>query len=141
MKISELKIRDGNVELEADVADVGDAREFSKFGKPGRVATATIKDETGEIKLSLWNEQIDQIRPGMRIRIKNGYVGEWKGEKQLTTGRAGTMEVIGEGEAGRNKTGKAEEAKAKPAAGRERNSEDEDVDDNFSVDEEEIDED
>ncbi|MFH1181506.1 MAG: SOSS complex subunit B family protein [Candidatus Woesearchaeota archaeon] len=98
MNISELQSKQGNVDLIAEVAEVSEAKEFSKFGKAGRVATATIKDETGEIRLSLWNEQIDNVKPGSRIHIKNGFVNEWQGEKQLTTGRAGTIEVLPDAE-------------------------------------------
>jgi replication factor A1 len=98
MKISELQAKQGNVDLIAEVAEVSEAKEFSKFGKAGKVATATLKDETGSIRLSLWNEQIDTVKPGSRIHIKNGFVNEWQGEKQLTTGRAGTIEVLPDAE-------------------------------------------
>jgi replication factor A1 len=98
MKISELQAKQGNVDLVAEVAEVSESKEFSKFGKAGRVANATLKDETGEIRLSLWNEQIDQVKLGSRIHIKNGFVNEWQGEKQLTTGRQGTFEVLPDAE-------------------------------------------
>jgi len=94
MKISELQPRQGRVELEADVVHKGDVREFSKFGKTGKVCDAKLKDETGEIKMTLWNEQADQIQLGDRVKISNGYVGEWQGEKQLSTGKFGTLEVL-----------------------------------------------
>ncbi|MFO8015946.1 MAG: OB-fold nucleic acid binding domain-containing protein [Candidatus Woesearchaeota archaeon] len=92
--IKDLKLKQGNVELTAEVVDVGDVREFQKFGKTGRVANATLKDDSGQVKMSLWNEQIDKIKKGDRIQIKNGYVNEWQGEPQLTTGKFGTMEVL-----------------------------------------------
>ena len=95
--IKDLEVKQGNVELIAEVAEVGNIREFNKFGKSGRVATAILKDETGEIKLSLWNEQIDNVHAGDKVHIKNGYVSEWQGEKQLTTGRLGTIEVTEKG--------------------------------------------
>ena len=38
MNISDLKPRMGNVEIEAEVTDVGEVREFEKYGRPGRVA-------------------------------------------------------------------------------------------------------
>ena len=75
--------------------DIG-IQEFEKFGKTGRVTTAVAKDETGDIKLSLWNEQIDQVKAGDKVHIINGFVSEWQGEKQLTTGRMGKLEVVGE---------------------------------------------
>lgn len=96
MAVKDLQARQGNVEIELDVLDIGEPREFEKFGKKGKVATAVAKDETGDIKLSLWNEQLDQIKAGDKIKITNGYVSEWQGELQLTTGKFGKLEVIGE---------------------------------------------
>ena len=98
MNISELTPKQGNVNIIVEVVEVSEAREFKKFGKPGKVATATVKDESGEIKLSLWNEQADQGKAGDRGKITNGYVSEWQGEKQLTSGRAGTLEVVNDEE-------------------------------------------
>ena len=94
MTIKDLKPREGNVDLVVDVVSIGDVREFEKFGKPGKVASATVKDETGEVKLTLWNEQIDQIKVGNKVHITNGYVNEYQGEIQLTTGKFGKMEVV-----------------------------------------------
>ncbi len=99
MAIKDLQARQGNVDLDLDIVDVGEVREFEKFGKQGRVANAIAKDETGDIKLSLWNEQIDQVKAGDKVRITNGYVSEWQGELQLTTGKFGKLEIIGESEA------------------------------------------
>ena len=95
MNVKDLKPKQGNVEITVDVIDVGPAREFQKFGKPGRVATALAKDKTGDIKLSLWNEDIDKVKAGDTIKISNGYVNEWQGELQLTTGRLGKMAIVG----------------------------------------------
>ena len=44
--------------------------------------------------MSLWNEQIDQIKVGDKLFIKNGYVSEWQGEMQLGTGKFGSLEVV-----------------------------------------------
>ncbi|MBI2654113.1 hypothetical protein HYX02_04850 [Candidatus Woesearchaeota archaeon] len=95
MQIKDLKPKQGNVDIVVDVVDVGDVREFNKFGKPGRVATAIAKDETGDIKLTLWNEDIDKVKAGDKIHLENGYVSEWQGEMQLTTGRLGKLEIVG----------------------------------------------
>ena len=97
MAVKDLQAKQGNVDIIVDIVDVGEVREFEKFGKSGRVATAIVKDETGDVKLTLWNEQIDQVKAGDKVHITNGYVNEWQGEKQLTTGKMGKLEVIGEG--------------------------------------------
>ena len=77
MAIKDLKIREGNVDLVAEVIDKAEVREFQKFGKPGRVCNAKIKDDSGEVTMTLWNEDIDKVKVGDKIHIKNGWVGEW----------------------------------------------------------------
>lgn len=99
MQIKDLKPKQGNVDVVVDVVDIGSPREFNKFGKPGRVATAIAKDETGDVKLTLWNEDIEKVKAGDKVHLTNGYVNEWQGEMQLTTGRLGKLEVVGKAEA------------------------------------------
>ena len=91
------------MDIVVDVVDVGDAREFNKFGKPGKVATAIAKDDTGDIKLTLWNDDIEKVKAGDKVHLTNGYVNEWQGEMQLTTGRLGKLEVVGKADVDLNK--------------------------------------
>ena len=95
MQVKDLKPKQGNVDITVDVVDVGETREFQKFGKPGKVANAIAKDETGNIKLTLWNEDIEKVHAGDKVQLTNGYVNEWQGEMQLTTGRMGKLEIVG----------------------------------------------
>ena len=49
-----------------------------KNGKKGKVVNLMLADETGQIRLSLWNEQVklveeSQIKEGVVIEITNGY--------------------------------------------------------------------
>lgn len=94
MEIKDLEINQGNIELVAEVTEKGDTRQFDKFGQVGKVATATLKDASGTVKLSLWNEQIEQVNIGDTVKVLNGYVKEFKGEKQITTGRMGKIEIM-----------------------------------------------
>ena len=114
-KVKDLQAKQGNVTLELDVLDVGPAREFQKFGKPGRVSTAMAKDDSGDVKMTLWNDEIDSIKPGDRIKLTNGYVSEWQGELQVSTGRFGKMEVIGKHSEAMEKS--SENAPTKPETG------------------------
>jgi replication factor A1 len=50
------------------------------------VAAATIGDETGTMALTLWNDQIRQVHADDQIRIDNGYVTSFHGQKQLNVG-------------------------------------------------------
>lgn len=90
-------LRDGmkRVSIEAKVVEKGEPREVTSRMKNEtyNVATAIIADETGTIKLTLWNEQIGQVNVDNRVKIENGYVSSFRGELQLNVGRFGTMSV------------------------------------------------
>ena len=95
LKIADLRPGQGRVNIEVEVVSVGEVRTFQKYGRSGRVATAVVKDESGdEINLSLWNEDIDMVSPGSKLKIENGYVSEFQGEKQLTAGKYGKLVVL-----------------------------------------------
>ncbi len=141
MAIKDLQARQGQVDLIAEVTEKGDIREFEKFGKKGRVCNAKIKDATGEMSLTLWNEQIDQVNVGNKIHIINGWVSEWQGEKQLSTGKLGQLEVIGEGAETTDEAEEAEIASGKAAKtdkGENILTEDEKLEEDVIKDEEEI---
>lgn len=104
MKISELKPRQGDIDITVEVVSIEESREFQKFGKAGKVANATVKDSSGQIKLTLWNEDISKVKPGTKIKITNGFTKEFQGEMQLTAGRFGKLEIL--------KGSKAKELKA-----------------------------
>jgi len=95
MDISELRNGQEKVDIEATIIDVEEPREFNKFGKIIRVANATIEDESGKIKLTLWNQDIQKAEVGAKIKITNGFVNEFKGEKQVTSGKFGKLEFLG----------------------------------------------
>jgi len=94
MKIKDLQAQQGKVDMELDIVDVAQPRQFEKFGRSGRVANAIAKDDSGDIKLTLWNDDIEKVKAGDRVKITNGYVSEWQGELQLGTGKFGKLEVI-----------------------------------------------
>lgn len=94
MEIKDLQSNQGNIDLVLLIAKKSASRTFEKFGRPGRVCTATAQDDSGEIKLTLWNEDIDKIEVGDKIHLQNGWCSEYQGEKQLSTGKFGKIEVI-----------------------------------------------
>lgn len=96
MKIKELKDGMRKVDVTARVLEVSEPREvISRFsGQVFRVADAIIGDETGTIKLTLWNEQIEQVKVNDTIKIENGYVRSFRGERQLNVGKFGKITVL-----------------------------------------------
>jgi len=95
MKIVELRNGDKRVSVEATVLEKGTPRQvMSKFGtETYTVADAVVGDESGKIKLTLWNEQIALVNVNDKIRIENGYVTSFKGEVQLNVGKYGKLAV------------------------------------------------
>ena len=95
MKIKELHDGMKRVSVEATVTEKADPREvLSRFkDETHRVATAMIADDTGTIKLTLWNDQINQVNVNDKIKVENGYVTSFRGEIQLNIGRYGTLTV------------------------------------------------
>jgi len=84
------------VNVEGRVVDKGEVREVTSRFKDAtyRVADAVIADESGTIKLTLWNDQIDQVNLNDNVKIENGYVTSFKGEIQLNVGKFGKLTVL-----------------------------------------------
>jgi len=95
LKIKDLRNGMRRVDVEAKITEKSDPREVkSRFkDETYSVADATIADETGTIKLTLWNEQIDQVNVGDIVKIENGYVTSFRGEIQLNAGKYGKLTV------------------------------------------------
>lgn len=99
MKISELKAGATNVEVEGTISEKSEPREvITKYGKRLNVADAVISDDTGSITISLWEDNIGIVNVGDKVKVTNGYVSEFRGTPQLSTGKYGKIEVVGKGE-------------------------------------------
>jgi replication factor A1 len=83
------------VDVEGKIVEKGDPREVkSRFkDETYRIVDAVLADESGSIKLTLWNEQIEQVNVGDNIKVENGYVTSFKGEAQLNVGKFGKLTV------------------------------------------------
>ena len=95
-KISELRKGLKSISLKAEVTEKSPIKEvFSRTGRKLKLSNATISDETGSIKLTLWNEQIGLVSEGDSIRIKNANVKAFRGEKMINlSSRIGKIEII-----------------------------------------------
>ncbi len=95
MKIKELRDKMRNVTIEGKVMEKSDAHEvLSRFkDETYKVASAIIGDETGTIKMPLWNEQIDKVNVDNMVKVENGYVSSFRGEIQLNVGKFGKLTV------------------------------------------------
>lgn len=95
MKIVELRPGMKRVDLKGTIVEISESREVTtRFGDVSRVATAVLADDSGRIKMSLWNENIDKVSVNNIVQIENGYVTTFQGESQLNVGRYGKITVL-----------------------------------------------
>ena len=95
MKVSELRPRTAVDEITLEVVSKGETREFANERGSGKVCSVAAKDETGEeVILSLWNQQIDQVKEGQKLKVENGWCSEFQGQKQISAGKFGKLTVL-----------------------------------------------
>ena len=95
MEISELKPGMRNVSITGKIDSVGEPRTVNlKAGGTNTVADAIISDESGNIKLSLWGEEINNVQPGDRVLVENGYINTFRGENSLNVGKFGKLKKL-----------------------------------------------
>lgn len=94
MKISEVRAGTGNVTISGEVTSKEEPREvLTRYGKKLRVASASLKDDSGEIVLSLWNDDIEKVNVGDSVTVENGWVSEFKNQPQISAGKFGKIVV------------------------------------------------
>ena len=80
--------------VEGTVGSISEPRTVNlKAGGQAQVADAILKDETGQIKLTLWDAQIKMVKSGSKVSIENGYISSFKGENSLNVGKFGKLNV------------------------------------------------
>jgi replication factor A1 len=94
LQIKDLRIGMKKVSLKAKIEEVS-APTFvvTRFGNCASVANAVVSDETGQIKLCLWNDQITSVKPGDMVQIENASVSEFRHERQMRIGKKGTLRI------------------------------------------------
>ena len=95
--IAELTTDMRDVDVEGKVVSVYEVRTFDRDGKEGRVQNVSIADETGRIRVTFWNDDVDKIK-GLKeediIRICHGYCKEgYQGGIEYQVGSKAEIEV------------------------------------------------
>ena len=87
-KIEELKPEMRGFNLTAKVVEVPEPDiVYNRVGMPVRVSNVLIADETGKMRMTLWNEQIEMVSEGALIEIKKGRMAYFKGELMVRVGK------------------------------------------------------
>lgn len=98
-KIGSIRPEMGTVTFTGRVMSMSEIREFKRSdGRPGRVANLTLGDETGTIRVAVWDEGTELIGSGdlrqdqcLKVRglAKEGYAGT-----EVSLGRTGCIEEV-----------------------------------------------
>ncbi|MEM3051026.1 MAG: hypothetical protein QXP44_06080 [Candidatus Bathyarchaeia archaeon] len=90
--IKDLRAGLSHVNLKAKILEVAEPmRVVTRYGNNATVAKVLIGDETGTIKLCLWNGQITNVSVGDVVQIENAQASMFRGERFLSLGKKGTM--------------------------------------------------
>lgn len=89
-KIKELREGMKNVNIIIKIGEKAEPRSVSfKDGTMHRVATAEVGDETGIIRMSLFDNMIEEVGEGEIYELKNGYISKFQDNLQLNIGKFG----------------------------------------------------
>jgi replication factor A1 len=96
--VESLSLGQSDVNLRGVVLDTGSVRTFSRDdGSEGRVSNLTLGDETGRVRVTMWDERADraeELDPGSTVEVVDGYVREREGSLELHVGSRGAIEGI-----------------------------------------------
>ena len=92
------QLRSGMTKLdtvEGTIESISEPRTVNlKAGGQAQVADAILKDDSGQIKLTLWDAQIKMVKAGSKVTVENGYINSFRGENSLNVGKYGKLNVV-----------------------------------------------
>jgi len=95
LKIRDLKTGMKRINLRACVLAISRPQlVLTKYNDCVMFANVTLTDETGTVKLTLWNGRINSLSVNDIVEIENANVTAYKGETQLRMRRQGKLKVI-----------------------------------------------
>ncbi|MDZ5811361.1 single-stranded DNA binding protein [Halorubrum sp. AD140] len=99
-RVEDLSLGASDVDLVGQVLDTDSVRTFDRDdGSEGRVANLTVGDETGRVRVTLWDDKADladEFEAGEVVEVGDGYVRERDGDLELHVGDRGTVERVDE---------------------------------------------
>ncbi|QHS16872.1 single-stranded DNA binding protein [Halopenitus persicus] len=99
-RVEDLTLGASDVTLVGTVLEAGDVRTFSRDdGTEGRVANLTLGDETGRVRVTMWDDRADlatEFEAGEVVEVVDGYVRERDDDLELHVGNRGSIESVDE---------------------------------------------
>jgi replication factor A1 len=94
LQIKDLQVGMKKVNLKAKVVEVSKPTfVVTRFGNYASVANAMVSDDTGKIKVCLWNDQINSVAVGDTVEIENARISTFRNERQVRVGKKGVLRV------------------------------------------------
>ncbi len=91
MKLNELRPGMENLELSVEILSIGEPREVETYtGLKHTLVEGEVKDETGSLGLTVWNESISElenVKPGDSAILVNCFITSFKGVLSINVGR------------------------------------------------------
>jgi replication factor A1 len=96
--VDSLSLGQSDVNLRGLVLDTDSVRTFDRDdGSEGRVSNLALGDETGRVRVTLWDEKADratELSAGTAVEVVDGYVRERDGDLELHVGDRGAIEAF-----------------------------------------------
>jgi replication factor A1 len=96
--VDSLTMGQSDVNLRGLVLETDDVRTFDRDdGSEGKVANLTLGDETGRLRVTLWDgmaTRATELDPGTAVEVVDGYVREREGSLELHVGERGAVEEV-----------------------------------------------
>lgn len=93
--VQDLKTGMKHVNVKAQVVGLPKPSQVhTQFGNTVMMVNALVGDDTGKIKLCLWEGQISSISKDANVEIRNAQVCSFRGERQLRLGKKGVITTL-----------------------------------------------
>ena len=97
-RVEDLAMGASDVDLPGVILDTDTVRTFDRDdGSQGKVSNLTVGDETGRVRVTMWDERADRVEEleaGETVEVVDGYVRERDGELELHVGSRGAVETV-----------------------------------------------
>lgn len=92
MKANDINGRGPVDEITVTIKEKGEPREVRDGTL--RVCECTAEDDSGNVTVALWNEDIEKYAEGDTIKITKGWANEYKGNVSVSSGKFGQIEKL-----------------------------------------------
>ncbi|WP_336035143.1 single-stranded DNA binding protein [Halobacterium yunchengense] len=97
-RVEDLSLGISDVNLTGEVLGAESVRTFDRDdGSEGKVSNLVLGDETGRVRVTLWDEQAEtatELERGEVVEVVDGYVRERDGSLELHVGERGAVEPV-----------------------------------------------